>query len=111
MDSWYKELVSIAGNQCVSREEDMSRHTSFRAGGRAKYFVQPEDKETVTALIRLHSEHQMPYYIMGNGSNLLVSDSGYDGTIIKIGSGLDRVSVDGQIIYAVWNLQPEFREV
>ena len=100
MDSWYKELVSIAGNQCVSREEDMSRHTSFRAGGRAKYFVQPEDKETVTALIRLHSEHQMPYYIMGNGSNLLVSDSGYDGTIIKIGSGLDRVSVDGQIIYA-----------
>lgn len=100
MDSWYKELVSLAGNQCVSRKEDMSRHTTFRAGGRAKYFVMPEDKETVAALIRLHSDNHMPYYVMGNGSNLLVADSGYDGTIIKIGSRLARIAAANQTIQA-----------
>lgn len=100
MDSWYKELVDLAGEKYVSSEEDMSRHTTFRAGGRARYFVVPEKKETVAALIRLHTDNHMPYYIIGNGSNLLVSDSGYDGTIIKIGSGLERIEVEDSIIRA-----------
>lgn len=100
MDSWYKELVNLAGNDCVSLEEDMSRHTTFRAGGKAKYFVTPKDKETVAALIRLHTHNHMPYYVTGNGSNLLVADEGYDGTMIKIGSGLDKITVEHQRIMA-----------
>ena len=61
----------------------MKKHTTFRIGGPAQYYVTPENKEAVIAVIRLCREEKIPYYVIGNGSNLLVSDEGWRGLILS----------------------------
>ena len=63
----------------------MARHTTFRVGGPADYFVSPSDSEEIKKLTELCKKEGVQYYIVGNGSNLLVSDDGYRGVIIAIG--------------------------
>lgn len=94
MNAWYNELITIVGEEHVFANEDMSRHTTFRAGGQAKYFVTPTSAEQVQALIELHTKHQQPFFVMGNGSNLLMTDKGYQGTIIQIGTALSELSIE-----------------
>lgn len=76
--------------------EPMSRHTTFRTGGPADLMLLPssadELKETLAAL----REEGIKPFILGNGSNLLVSDKGIRGTVIKIGDGMDGMITDGE---------------
>lgn len=64
--------------------EPMRNHTSFKIGGNADYILLPQTQEDISTAIRLCRENNYPFYVMGNGSNLLVSDEGYKGLIIKI---------------------------
>ena len=101
MDSiFYNKLVAIVKEDHVLRDEPMRKHTTFRAGGPADYFVMPESKEQVQKVIALCKEENIPYYIAGNGSDLLVSDKGYRGVIIQIGKKMSRIAVDGVRITA-----------
>lgn len=65
--------------------EPMSRHTTFRTGGPAKLFVEPYTETELAALLKYCSVNQLRHTVIGNGSNLLVSDKGYDGIIIHLG--------------------------
>ena len=78
----------------------MSLHTTFRIGGPAELFVTPGSIQAVADSIRICKETQTPYAVIGNGSNLLVSDTGYRGVIIQIGRTLNQVSVNGEEIRA-----------
>ena len=78
----------------------MSLHTTFRIGGPADLFVTPGSIQAVADSIRICKETQTPYAVIGNGSNLLVSDTGYRGVIIQIGRNLNQVSVNGEEIRA-----------
>jgi len=78
----------------------MSRHTTFRAGGPAAYYVEPVGEEELTAVIGCCQETNTPYYILGSGSNLLVSDQGYDGVIIALEKSWNSIGVEGSRIYA-----------
>ncbi len=69
----------------VVLDEPMSKHTSFKIGGKADCFASPSSAESAVALIRYCSENNIPYYVIGNGSNLLVSDKGLRGVVIHIG--------------------------
>ncbi|MBR5475029.1 MAG: UDP-N-acetylmuramate dehydrogenase [Lachnospiraceae bacterium] len=80
-------------------QEPMKRHTTFRAGGPADYFVEPATEEELKKVMDLLREEQMPYYILGNGSNLLVSDQGYRGVIVSM-LALKDCRVDGNLVYA-----------
>lgn len=77
-----EDLAGIVGEQNIWEQEPMSRHTTFRIGGTAKYFAAPETVEDLTALVSYLRMKKEPYLLIGNGSNLLVKDSGYDGVII-----------------------------
>ncbi len=66
----------------VKKDEPMSRHTTFRTGGNAAWFVLPETPDDLKNVIKACTDADMPWFIVGNGSNLLVSDSGYRGVII-----------------------------
>ena len=65
--------------------EPMSRHTSFRVGGPARVFLEPFTEEELTAAILYFRRNGIPYIVTGNGTNLLVSDEGYDGAVIHLG--------------------------
>ena len=84
MQNIYEDLCRLAGEQNVRREEPMQHHTTFRIGGPAAYYVTPEERDRVAAVIALCRKEAVPYYILGNGSNLLVSDSGFDGVVVAI---------------------------
>lgn len=66
------------------RREDMRRHTSFRAGGEAEFFFIPETEEELTGLIRRFSERRERFHILGNGTNLLVSDKGLRDPVLSL---------------------------
>ena len=95
-----EKLKSITGADNIRINEDMSAHTSFRAGGRADIFVTPQDLQEAADIVRLLLADKVPYTVIGNGSNLLVSDSGYRGCIVCLGRGCDRITVDGEHITA-----------
>ena len=100
MQNIYELLCGCAGEENVRRQEPMSLHTTFRIGGPADLFVTPGSIQAVADSIRICKETQTPYAVIGNGSNLLVSDTGYRGVIIQIGRNLNQVSVNGEEIRA-----------
>ena len=67
----YEELCSIAGEDHVLKDEPMSVHTTFRIGGPADYFVMPSEAEEIGRIVELCRSADVPYYVIGNGSNLL----------------------------------------
>lgn len=96
----YNGLCELVPAGEVRQKEPMSRHTTFRAGGSAAYFVEPAGAKELAAVIDCCQETNTPYYILGNGSNLLVSDLGYDGVIISLLKFWDNIRVEGSRIYA-----------
>lgn len=89
-----QQLFDIVTEQNVKKEEALARHTTFKIGGPAEYFITPKNQEELIALLKLCKECYIPFYIMGNGSNLLVGDKGFRGVIIQIYNTLDCVTVE-----------------
>ena len=96
----YDRLVKVISKEKVLIDEPMKKHTTFRIGGQADYFTIPATKEEVKAVVDICKELQVSYYILGNGSNLLVSDEGYRGVIIQLYKEMSEIKVDGNRIYA-----------
>ena len=78
------DLVNIVGAENVAENEPMSAHTSFKIGGNADFFATPSTIEQIKAIIVYCAQNSISYFVMGNGSNLLVCDSGYRGVIIQL---------------------------
>lgn len=93
------ELKKINGG-AVLVDEPLKAHTTFRIGGVARFVVTPNNIETLAETIRLCNREQVPYYVIGNGSNLLVSDTGYQGVIIRLYRTLDYICVEGEQLIA-----------
>ena len=83
----------------VRINESMKRHTSFRAGGEAAWFAIPESVQELNAVLRACEKANTPWYVIGNGSNLLVSDEGYPGVIIST-EKFDKLEIDGKTVTA-----------
>ena len=94
-----KRLTEIAGAANVKLEEPMKNHTTFRIGGPARYCVTPEDADALILVIGLCRGEEKPFAVIGNGSNLLVSDQGYQGVVIST-EKLDHCQVEGNQIRA-----------
>lgn len=78
-----EQLQGIAGAEFVKEREPMSSHTTFRIGGPADYFVEVQNEKVLTEVLSYCKQQGLPYFILGNGSNLLVSDEGYRGVMIS----------------------------
>lgn len=78
----------------------MSRHTTFRIGGPAEVFLMPESYGQIQKILKLCQKEKIPFFILGNGSNLLVSDSGYRGVIIQMDRNMGEIRLEGNEIRA-----------
>lgn len=96
--SMYEFIENIIPKERIFFEEPMSRHTTFRVGGAAECMILIEQEDELLKLIPYLNQIEEDYFILGNGSNLLVGDKGYRGVIIKLGEGMDRITVDGERI-------------
>ena len=81
---FFNELKKILKEDEIIENEMMNHHTTFKIGGPAKYFVKPRSVDQIIEIIHLCNKHKVNYFILGNGSNLLVSDKGYYGVVINI---------------------------
>lgn len=81
-------------------EEPMSSHTTFRVGGPAECYIEIENAEQLQKVQRYLYQVEYPFTIVGNGSNLLVSDNGYQGIVLQIGGKMSNISVEGNVIVA-----------
>lgn len=78
----------------IIKEPDMGQYTSFKAGGRAALLVLPENQEELRRVLEYLSGEELPFMILGNGSNLLVRDGGYEGAMIKLGDGFRKIETN-----------------
>lgn len=84
----------------VRFSEEMKNHTTFEIGGPCDVMIIPENKEQVLNTLKTIKEHDFSYMVIGNGSNLLVSDQGLRMVIIKLGEAFSQIKIEGEKVYA-----------
>lgn len=94
-----KSLYEIMNSANVMIDEPMKNHTSFKVGGPADILLIPENAQEVQAIIKLCKENKVDYYVIGNGSNLIVKDGGIRGVVIKL-TKLDKIHAEGNKVIA-----------
>ena len=95
-----EKLQKLMGEAKVLVNEPMASHTTFRIGGPADYFVMPETVEELAGVLALCKEENVPYFILGNGSNLLVGDKGFRGVVIQLYKNFDGLEINGTKVTA-----------
>lgn len=98
--SYLKEIEAFAGQGALLTEELLSSHTTFRVGGKADAFLSVQNEEQIRQAIEVCEKYNIPFFVLGNGSNLLVSDEGYRGLVIAIGSDMAKVTIEGNCVTA-----------
>lgn len=89
-------IRQLVAPEHLLQKEPMAKHTTFRVGGAADMLIRIQSEEQLTRLISYFGQLHQPYLVIGNGSNLLVSDRGYHGVVLLIGDGMSDVKVDGE---------------
>lgn len=90
-----QRFSEILNENQILEAEPMSRHTTFRIGGPAELFLVPKSTEEIAGIFKICREEGIPWFVLGNGSNLLVSDKGYQGVVIQLYKGFGEVKVQG----------------
>lgn len=88
-------LQRFVPKENISYQEPMKKHTTFRVGGNAEVFIRITEQSQLSPLLHYLHQVEIPYFVMGNGSNLLVSDHGYEGIIIQLGEYFSDISING----------------
>ena len=91
-----KRLEQTVESDQFLREEPMKKHITFRVGGPAACFLTPSTKEQIREILHICQKEKTPYFILGNGSNLLVSDQGFDGVVLQVYKNMNQVTVEGE---------------
>ncbi|WP_226665835.1 UDP-N-acetylmuramate dehydrogenase [Metabacillus litoralis] len=82
----------------VLENEPLSKHTTIRIGGPAEILIEPSNSEMLTKALEIIKTYGTKWRAIGRGSNLLVADKGIEGVVIKLGSGMDEMEIDGDVI-------------
>jgi UDP-N-acetylenolpyruvoylglucosamine reductase len=96
----YDEFALRIDKNRMILDAPMKEYTSFKAGGNAALLIQPDNTEELAYALKVLAKHDIKHLVMGNGSNLLVKDTGYHGVILRIGEPFQTVHVAGDRIEA-----------
>ena len=96
----YDYIKTIIPEERILFHEPMSKHTTFRVGGEADCLIMIHEEQELAKLVRYLNQIEEAYFIVGNGSNLLVGDKGYRGVIIRIFKHMNEVWVKESVVYA-----------
>lgn len=92
------EEIARLARGIVKLDEPMYKHTTFGIGGPADVYIEPADADDLSAIMAKVSDHNLPWFVFGDGANLLVSDKGIRGVVIKLGKAFSEVKIDGEIV-------------
>ena len=94
MNNVLEQLNNVLNNDEIKLNEPLSKHTTYKIGGVADYFVMPTDIEKIKECIEIAKANNVPYFVLGRGSNVLASDEGYRGMIIHLGNNFSEIEID-----------------
>lgn len=94
----YREYFSIGDYKDIRFNEPLRNHTSFQIGGPADVMIIPSSEEELIKAVKVCRSKKLKYFIMGNGSNLLVRDGGIRGVVIKINGNFDKIKLEENVI-------------
>ena len=86
-----KHLTYIAGENSILTDEPLALHTSFKIGGPADFMVLPSDAGQIAGIVKFCKSENIPLYVMGNGTNLIVRDKGIRGVVVKTGGVFNKL--------------------
>lgn len=90
------QFCNVLGSDNVEVDEPMARHTTFRVGGPADFYLSPHSAEELKKVLCICKTENIPYFIIGNGSNLLVSDEGFRGAVIQIYRNMSDIEIESE---------------
>ena len=93
-----EKLKEIAGERNVKTNENMNVHCTFKTGGKAEIFIEPENAFQLSETIKILKEYGIPFAVIGNGSNILIGDKGIKGAVIHIGNYFSDIKIDGNLM-------------
>lgn len=99
-DAVIEALKGFVRSENIHIQESMAAHTTFRVGGPADCLAELECTEQLQKVQRYLKQVEIPYVVLGNGSNVLVSDEGYRGVVLQIANRMNRITVEGTCIIA-----------
>ena len=91
----YESLLNIIDKNNIKIDEPMKKHISFKVGGPADILVKPKSEDELSAVLKLIKKENIPYLIIGNGSNLLVKDGGIRGIVIELSDNFNDFKING----------------
>lgn len=95
-----KALAAIMEEENILLDEMMSRHTSFRIGGPCDFFLKPQNINELKDVLHICHEYELPVFILGNGSNLLITDKGIRGVVIEVFKNFSEITIKDRTITA-----------
>lgn len=98
--TYLEKIKEIVGDENVRPDELMAPHMSMKVGGRADYFVTPGSAEEIRELKSFFNVRKIPYYVIGNGTNVIIRDDGFRGVIICIRDNMKKVEICGNKVTA-----------
>lgn len=96
----FTEIKNCINEGCILRDEPLKKHTTFKTGGPADIFLSLKGKDELSRLVKLFKEKDIPFFLLGNGSNLLVSDKGLRIPVIRLEGEFRQIKVKGDTVYA-----------
>ena len=94
MQEIYKQLIQKGiKKENILQDEQMSMHTSFKVGGKADIFVKAYSLEEIKSVLNISKENNIPIFVLGNGTNLLVKDEGFRGIVLQV--KIENIEIDG----------------
>lgn len=94
----YRQLLNILDEESIKVDELMKKHITFKVGGPADFLVKPKTEEELSKVIKFAKEENIPFLVIGNGSNLLVKDGGIRGIVIELSDNFNNYEIEGNII-------------
>ena len=92
-------FTSFYSDEDIKIDEKLSQYVNFRVGGPADILLTPKNKEQILKTVNICNENNIPFYVIGNGSNLLVKDGGFRGVVISL-TNVSNITVDGEVVEA-----------
>ncbi len=96
MNSVYKEFVSTLEHSVIKTNENMGKYTSFKTGGNANFFIKTKSINDIKKILEIANLNNIPLIVLGNGSNMLFKESGFDGIVLKI--ELDKIIIKNETV-------------
>ena len=100
LNGFLDEIRAKIADENISTGVPLSRFSTYRVGGPAALLIKIEDTTVFSTLVKALKKFHLPILLIGNGSNLLISDDGFEGAVLKLGESFETIEIEGEVVKA-----------